>query len=105
MDREELFEFVDQLVKQKPLNAASQEEENQQREQLMDDLDRSIRLSIVHKMNDEQLDRFNDLLDRDDDAVEDEFTKFFADAGIDLPQTITNVATNFAQAYLGGANA
>ena len=102
MDREELAQFIDRLVKQKPLNAADPAEAEQQRERLISNLDQSIRLSILNKMNEEQLHQFNSLLDRDDDGAEDAFAKFFQDAGIDLPQTVSNTATRFAQVYLGG---
>lgn len=104
MDREALAQFIDRLVKQKPLNAATPEEADQKRERLINDLDHSIRLSIVHKMSDQQLHEFSELLDRDDDGTDDAFANFFKNANIDLPQTVTTTARHFAQLYLGGIN-
>lgn len=106
IDREELVRFVDQLVTQKPIDAADQNAKEVAREQLISDLDRSIRLSILNQLSDEQLDELNGLLDRDEanEDVEDEYEKFFQNSGVNVSETVTNTATAFARAYLGGNN-
>ncbi len=107
MDRSELAQFIDRLVKQKPIKAANAQEEAMKREELMSDLDHSIRLSIINRLNDEQLDEFNDLLDHDEESneVNDPYAKFFQKAGVDLTQVVTNTLAQFARVYLGGVNA
>lgn len=104
IDRTELAQFVDQLIAKKPLSAASEQEVAAKREALMSGLDRSIRSSIIDQLTDDQLDDFNVLLDHDDEVAEDGYERFFRQAGVDLPQTITNAMVGFARSYLGGAN-
>lgn len=119
VDRETLAQFIDQLLVKRPLSASTAEERAEQREQLIGSLDQSIRLSLLNQMSTEQLKEFDALLDRDEETSDEfsaffdhksntldrDYDRFFAKAGIDLKQLITNVLTNFGQAYLGGPNA
>ncbi len=104
MDREELAQVVDRLIAQKPIKASNEQEAAARREELMGNLDRSIRLSILNRLTDEQLDEFDHMLDRDEDTTEDEYERFFQRAGVDLPETVKDVTNYFAQTYLGGAD-
>ena len=106
VDREILAQYIDQLTSQKPLPATTAAEQTQQRERLMDALDQTIRLSFLNQLSPAQLDELNSLLDRADagDEPGDAFDRFFENSGIDLEQVVSNAATHFREAYLGGTN-
>ena len=83
IDRGVLEEFVDELIKQKPLPAANAEELNALREESIRSLDDKIGDAIFDSLNSEQLAEFNQILDSDEDSSEI-YQDFFEKAGIDL---------------------
>ena len=103
IDRETLGQFVDELIKKKTLPVNTAEELTEFREELIKTLDDRISLAIVCRLNEEQNQEINNLLDRgevDSDILED----FFSRAGIDVEKVITETMESFAKEFLGGEN-
>lgn len=104
IDRETLGQFVDELMKQKPLPANTTEELNALRETNIKSLDDEISLAIFSSLNKAQLDEFNQILDREEESPE-VFKEFFQSAGINLEETISEAMQRFGAEFLGGENA
>lgn len=104
IDRETLGQFVDELMKQKPLPVNTPEELNSFREQNIKTLDDKIGLAIFGKLNKSQLEEFNQILDSGDESPE-VFQNFFQSANINLEDTISDAMKNFSTEFLGGKNA
>ena len=104
VDRETLAQFIDELIKQKPLPANSADELNSVREKAIKDLDYQIGTAIFGGLSSEKLAEINHLLDNDEENPE-VFQNFFASSGIDLQQTISDTMTAFGKQFLGGENA
>ncbi len=102
VDRATLEQFVDSLMKQKPLAAKTPEQLNDLRERMIKTLDDRIGYMIFYKLTDEQLAEVNELLD-DEDATESEFQDFFEEAGVDLQEVIKTTAAQFGREFLGAA--
>ncbi len=104
VDRETLGQFVDELMKKKPLPANTAEELNAFREANIKSLDDEISLAIFSSLNKAQLDEFNQILDREEESPE-AFKDFFQSAGINLEEIITDAMQKFSAEFLGGENA
>ena len=104
IDRETLGQFVDELMKKKPLPANTAEELNTLREETIKSLDDEISLAIFSKFDKAQLEEFNQILDRGEESPE-VFKNFFQTAGINLEETITDTMQKFSAEFLGGENA
>ena len=83
IDRETLGQFVDELMKKKPLPANTAEELNTLREQTIKSLDDKIGMAIFGSLTTPQLEEFNQILDRNEESPEI-FQNFFQTADIDL---------------------
>ena len=104
VDRETLEQFVDELMKQKPLPANTAEEINTLREASIKSLDDEISLAIFGSLNKAQLEEFNQILDREEESPE-AFRDFFQSIGINLEEIITDAMQKFSVEFLGGENA
>ena len=70
IDREMLGQFIDELIKKKPLQVNSTEELNKMREDSIKTLDDKIGMAIFGKLTNEQNAELNQLLDDDNDSAE-----------------------------------
>ena len=104
IDREILEEFIDELIKQKPLPAENAEELNTLKEKSITALDDKISDAIFGSLSSAQLSEFNQLLDSDEDSPE-VYQDFFEKAGIDLKNIIKGAMEDFGKNFLGGENA
>ena len=104
IDRETLGQFVDELMKQKPLPANTAEELTALREQTIKSLDDEIGVAIFGSLSKPQLEEFNQILDREEESPE-VFQDFFHNANIDLPKIIGDTMQAFSIKFLGGENA
>ncbi len=103
VDRETLSQFVDELMKQKPLPAGSADELNTLKENTIAALDDKINEAIFGSLSTEQLAQINQLFDSNEESPE-VFRQFFEDAGIDLQKVISDAMTAFGKEFLGGKN-
>ena len=103
IDRETLEQFVDELMRQKPLPANSAEELTSLREKTIKDLDDEVGTAIFDSLTTEQLESFNQLADSGEESPE-VFRQFFRDAGLDLQKIIEEAITKFGEKFLGGQN-
>lgn len=103
IDRETLGQFVDGLMKKKPLPANTPEELNALREESIKTLDDEIGMAIFGNLTTPQLEEFNQILDRGEESPE-VFQNFFQTAGINLQDVISNTMTTFSKQFLGGEN-
>ena len=103
IDREVLEEFIDELIKQKPLPAENAEELNTLKEKSITALDDKISDAIFGSLSSAQLSEFNQLLDSDEDSPEI-YQDFFEKAGINLKSIMTNTMEEFSKEFLGGKN-
>lgn len=103
IDREALSQFVDELMKQKPMPVDTPEQLTTLRENAIKDLDDRIGLAIFGSLPEEQLDQINQLLD-DSGSSPEAFQEFFNNAGLDLQKIISNTMTTFGKEFLGGQN-
>ena len=103
VDRETLGQFVDELMKKKPLPANTAEELNALKERNIEALDHEIGMAIFSDLDETQLKEFNQMLDRNEESPE-AFQNFFQTAGIDLGKTIADAVQKFSIRFLGGEN-
>ena len=103
IDRETLEQFIDELMKQKPLPANTPEELNNLRESSIQSLDDEISLAIFGSLDKTQLVELNRLLDSGEESP-DAFQDFFQKAGINLEETIKGAMQKYSQEFLGGQN-
>ena len=103
IDREALGQFIDGLMKQKPLPVNTPEDLNTLRENAIKELDDRLGLAIFGSLSEEQLNQINQLLD-DPAATPEAFQQFFTSAGLDLQKIISNTMTAFGKEFLGGQN-
>ena len=100
LDRDALGRFVDELMKQKPLDVESPEELNRIREAKMAELDQRVGDAIFGSLSDEQLDQINKLMDADVDS--DAYQKFFEDNNVDISKIMEETFRSFGNEFLGG---
>lgn len=103
IDRETLGQFVDQLMRRRPLPINTPEELNALREDSIKALDDRISMAIFGGLNKGQLREFNQILDRGEESPE-VFQSFFQSAGINLEETIAGAMQKFSAEFLGGGN-
>lgn len=103
INRETLGKFIDELIKQNPLDIADVDELNRIRESAIAKLDEAIGLAIFSQFTQAQNAEYNQLLDRD--ATEDDYQEFFQRSGIDVDRTIAEATQKFANEFIGGQNA
>ena len=103
IDRETLGKFVDELIKKKALDVNNIEELNQVREKAIKELDDRIVAAIFGQLSDEQLEEVNSMLD-DDTRNENDYQKFFVDAGIKVEDVMVNTMKEFGNEFLEGGN-
>ncbi len=104
IDRETLGQFVDELIKKKPLPTENPEEINTLREKSITALDDKIGTAIFSQFTQEQNIEFNRMLNLEEEPSEDTYKAFFDKCGIDLEKTIINTMQSFATEFLGGQN-
>lgn len=103
LDRETLGEFIDALIKKKPLAVNNPEELNTLRERSMKELDDRIGTAVFGVLDEEQLRQMNVLLDNKDETPE-AFTKFFQDNNVDIEGVVDGALKAYEQEFLGGIN-
>ena len=103
IDRETLGQFVDELMRRRPLPASTPEELDSLREQNIKALDDEIAMAIFGSLNKAQLQEFNQILDRNEENPE-VFQSFFQNAGMNLEEIITDTMKRFGVEFLGGSN-
>lgn len=104
IDRQILGQFVDELIKQKPLPVNGAEELNSLREESIKALDDKICNAVFGRLTPEQDEELNDILDLGEDSSEEVFRNFFQNAGLNVEDIITNTMKEFATEFLGGQN-
>lgn len=104
VDRETLAQFVDEIMKQKPLAANTPEEVNQLRERLIAELDQKIGHQIFGSLTRQQLADLTAMMDQAS-TTEDDIAEFFKQAGLDLNAVLQKAVSEFAQEFLGGEHA
>jgi len=104
IDREILEQFVDELMKQKPLPANTAEELNALREKNIKALDDQIAKAVFGSLTAPQLEAINKILDSGEENPE-VFQEFFQNAGVDLQKITSETMTKFSEQFLGGQNA
>lgn len=104
LDYETLGEFVDNLMKAKPVPAQTPEELNALRENNIKQLNDKITYAIFEPLTDEQLTQLETLLDQDDGSP-DPYEKFFQDSGVNVQRIIANTMQSYRAEFLGGQNA
>lgn len=104
INRETLSQFVDELIKRKPLPIDSAEDLANLREDAIKALDDRIGMAIFGKFTEEQSQEYNQILDRGEENP-DVFEDFFNRAGLDVEKIITETMDEFANEFLeGGQN-
>jgi len=104
IDRETLGQFIDELIKKKPLPVNTAEELAAYREQQIEALDARVAKAFLGDLTDEQYAELDHLLD--DPATEPQaFEDFYQNAGIDVQAKVADELKAFADEYLGGQNA
>lgn len=103
IDRQTLEQFIDELIKRKPLAVGSAEELNAFREDNIRQLDNEIAAAIFGRLSQEQLAEMEHAIDTGEDTPEF-FQDKFAEYGIDLEKTIADAAEDFGKRFLGATN-
>ncbi len=103
IDRQTLEQFIDELIKRKPLAASSAEELYSFREDNIEQLDNEIAMAIFGQLSEEQLAEIEHAIDSGEDTPE-YFQNLFARYGINLEKTIADTVANFGKRFLEGAN-
>ena len=101
LDRETLAQFVDELMKKRPIPVDNVTEINSFREEQMKALDDHISDAIFGSMSDAQLSSLNQLLDQEKDNP-DVFQNFFKAQDIDIDGIVANAVNTFSANYLAG---
>lgn len=104
VDESVLGQFIDELIKRKPLAVSSTEELSALRTKSMHELDDRITRAVLNSLTEEQGRELDQILDADTGASEP-YQEFFTKHGIDIEQIFTDVANQFAQEFLGGQHA
>ena len=103
VDRETLGEFIDELIKKKPLPVNTAEELTNYREEQIKALDDRIGRAIFGRLTEDQNREINDIFDRGDSNPE-VFEDFFNRAGIDVEKILSETMEAFGREFLGGQN-
>lgn len=104
IDREMLSQFIDELIKKKPLSVNTTEELSNFREEQIKSLDDKIGKAIFSRLTDEQAEEFSRVLDQNEEGPEI-FEAFFDHIGIDVEEIIYNTMESFGKEFLeGGKN-
>jgi glucuronate isomerase len=101
LDRETLGQFVDELIKKRPLPVDNAEEINNYREEQMRALDDHITNALFGQMNEEQATALSQLLDQEKENP-DVFKNFFTEQNINVEQIVADAANSFSANYLAG---
>lgn len=101
LDRETLGQFVDNLIKKRPLPVDKAEEINSFREEQIKALDDHIANALFGQMNEEQTTALSQLLDQEKENP-DVFKKFFTEQNINVEQIVADAASSFSANYLAG---
>lgn len=101
LDRETLGQFVDELIKKRPLPVDNAEEINNYREEQMKALDDHITNALFGQMNEEQATALSQLLDQEKENP-DVFKNFFTEQNINVEQIVADAANSFSANYLAG---
>lgn len=101
LDRETLGQFVDELMKKRPLPVDNAEEINNYREEQIRALDDSITNAIFGNMNESQIAGLSQLLNQEKENP-DVFKNFFNEQNINIEQIVADAANSFSASYLAG---
>ena len=104
LDPEPLEQFIDGLMKQRPLPVSTPEEIKAFREEKVKELDDKIGMAIFTSLTSEQLDNLNQNLNQGSNITPEFFQNFFRDAGLDLQKIIADTMTSFGKQFLGDQN-
>lgn len=103
LDRETLAQFIDELMKKRPIPVDNATEINNFREEQMKALDDHISDAIFGGMSDAQLSGLNQLLDQEKDNP-DVFRNFFKAQNIDIDGIVADAFNSFSTNYLTGGH-
>ena len=101
LDRETLGQFIDELIKKRPLPVDNAEEISNFREKQMKALDNYITNALFNQINEEQTIALNQLLDQEKENP-DVFKNFFTEQNINVGQIVADAANSFSASYLAG---
>ncbi len=92
-------EFVMQMIRDKGLAEADQQQGGRIRESLILQVDEEVQKSIIDALSEEQAQALENLLDAD--AADEEIAKFFAGTGIDFAKAASEAMQRFRENYFG----
>ena len=101
LDRETLGQFIDELMKKRPLPLDSAEKLSDFREQQIKSLDNQISQAIFGGLDESQTAELSQLLDNEAENSE-VFRDFFERNHINLERTIADAASAFSANFLAG---
>lgn len=98
MQNQDLRKFVDDILNEKDMSQIDPAIKEKMAEKLTRKLDTQIKRALVDSLTDQQLDRFEELIDNNDvQAMEG----FFKQNGVPVEQIMTQIMVRFRAAYLG----
>ena len=100
-DRETLGQFIDELIKKRPIPVEKAEELNGYREEQMRALDDYMSQALMSSLTRDQANELDNLLNQEKENP-DVFRDFFKNQGIDVERVLSNAAESFSKQYLGG---
>ncbi len=103
IDKETLEEFVDELLRVKPMPVSGADGLGKVKEEMMQSLDDRINKAMLSSLSDEQLAELEQMLDRGEESPE-AYDSLYQNAGINLESIISNEMNLFREEYLGGEN-
>ena len=103
IDRADLEQFVDELIKRRALPVASAEDLPSYREGIIKQLNDEITMAVFGKFSPEQLEDIERTIDAGNDTPE-YFQSLFAKHNIDLKKTIADTAAAFGKKFIGASN-
>lgn len=104
IDESVLGQFIDELIKRKPLAVNSVEELANFRNKSIRELNNRFIEAIFHGLTETQREELSQILSSDAGAAEP-YQEFFAKNGINLEQLFTETTKQYAQEFLGGQHA
>ncbi len=104
VDESVLGQFIDELIKRKPLAVSSVEELVDFRKKSMRELNNRFIETLFNRLSDAQREELSQILSSDTGGAEP-YQEFFVRNGINLEQLFTKATEQYAQEFLGGQHA
>lgn len=103
IERETLEKFVDELMRQKPLDVQTPEELNEMREAKIKELDDRVGEAVFGRLSKEQLAELNAMMN-DAEMPAERFAEFFAKNNVDIENIMNETFQKFGEEMIGGKN-